>query len=134
MSGNVSRISVSIDPELLEEFDTTTQKIGYNRSTAVQLAMRDFLTEHQWKDQEGVLAGVVTMTYDHHTSNVLEELTHLQHNYLDIINSSTHIHLDHHNCLEILAVKGEAAKIKALAEALGVTRGIQQIRVTLMGN
>ena len=132
MSGNVSRISVSIDPDLLEEFDAVTQKIGYNRSTAVQLAMRDFLTEHKWKDQEGVLAGVVTMMYDHHTSNVIEELTHLQHDYLDIINSSTHIHLDHHNCLEILAVKGEATKIKALAEALGVTRGIQQIRVTLM--
>ena len=132
MSGNVSRISVSIDPDLLKEFDAVTQKIGYNRSTAVQLAMRDFLTEHKWKDQEGVLAGVVTMMYDHHTSNVIEELTHLQHDYLDIINSSTHIHLDHHNCLEILAVKGEATKIKALAEALGVTRGIQQIRVTLM--
>jgi CopG family nickel-responsive transcriptional regulator len=132
MSGNVSRISVSIDPELLAEFDEATQKIGYNRSTAVQLAMRDFLTEHKWKDLEGILAGVITMMYDHHTSNVIEELTHLQHDYTDIINSSTHIHLDHHNCLEILAVKGEATKIKSLAEALGVTRGVQQIRVTLM--
>jgi CopG family transcriptional regulator, nickel-responsive regulator len=132
MSGNVSRISISIDPELLEEFDQTTQKIGYNRSTAVQLAMRDFLTEHKWKDLEGVLAGVITMMYDHHTGNVIEELTHLQHDYTDIINSSTHIHLDHNNCLEILAVKGEAAKIKTLAEALGTTRGVQQIRVTLM--
>jgi len=132
MSGNVSRISISIEPELLAEFDQTTQKIGYNRSTAVQLAMRDFLTEHKWKDLEGVLAGVITMMYDHHTGNVTEELTHLQHDYTDIINSSTHIHLDHHNCLEILAVKGEAAQIKNLAEALGTTRGVQQIRVTLM--
>lgn len=132
MSGNVSRISVSIDPELLAEFDEVTGKIGYNRSTAVQLAMRDFLTEHKWKDLEGMLAGVITMMYDHHTSGVMEELTHLQHNYTDIINSSTHIHLDHHNCLEILAVKGEAAKINTLAESLGVTRGVQQIRVTLM--
>ncbi len=132
MSVNVSRISVSIDPELLEEFDKTTHKIGYNRSTAVQLAMRDFLTGHKWKDLEGVLAGVITMMYDHHTSNVMEELTHIQHDYTDIISSSTHIHLDHHNCLEILAVKGEAVKIKNLAEALGTTRGVQQIRVTMM--
>jgi CopG family transcriptional regulator, nickel-responsive regulator len=132
MSSNVSRISVSIDPVLLEEFDKVTQKIGYNRSTAVKLAMRDFLTEHKWKDLEGVLAGVITMMYDHHTSNVIEELTHLQHDYTDIIKSSTHIHLDHHNCLEILAVKGEAVKIKTLAEALGTTRGVQQIRVTMM--
>lgn len=132
MSGNVSRISVSIDPMLLKEFDQTIHRIGYNRSTAVQLAMRDFLTEHKWKDLEGPLAGVITMMYDHHTGGVMEMLTHLQHDYTDIINSSTHIHLDHENCLEILAVKGDASKIKRLAEVLSVTRGLQQIRVSLM--
>jgi len=128
----VARISISIDPELLEEFDEVIKRIGYNRSTAVQLAMRDFLTEHKWKGLEGVLAGVITMRYDHHAGNIIEELTHLQHEHTDIINSSTHIHLDHHNCLEILAVRGEASKIKELAENLGATRGIQQIRVSLM--
>lgn len=132
MSGNVSRISVSIDPQLLEEFDETIHRIGYNRSTAVQLAMRDFLTEHKWKDLEGKLAGVITMMYDHHTGGVIEELTHLQHDYIGIINSSTHIHLDHDNCLEILVVRGDASKIKELAEVLSVTRGVQQIRVSLM--
>lgn len=132
MSGKVSRISVSIDPKLLDEFDEIIQRIGYNRSTAVQLAMRDFLTEHKWKDLEGTLAGVITMMYDHHTGGVMEMLTHLQHDYTDIINSSTHIHLDHDNCLEILAVKGDASKIKKLAEVLSVTRGLQQIKVSLM--
>jgi CopG family nickel-responsive transcriptional regulator len=132
MSDKVSRISVSIDPDLLEEFDEARQKIGYNRSTAVQLAMRDFLTKHKWKDLEGILAGVITMMYNHHTGNVIEELTHIQHNYRDLINSSTHIHIDHQNCLEILAVKGEAVKIKTLSEELGIIYGIQQIRVTLM--
>ena len=132
MSGGVSRISVSIDPGLLREFDEVTHRIGYNRSTAVELAMRDFLTEHKWKDLEGTLAGVITMMYDHHTGGVMEVLTHLQHDYTDIINSSTHIHLDHDNCLEILAVKGNTSKIKELADVLGVTRGVQQIRVSLM--
>jgi CopG family nickel-responsive transcriptional regulator len=132
MSSNVTRISISIDPELLNEFDEATHQIGYNRSTAVQLAMRDFLTEHKWKDLEGKLTGVITMVYDHHTGSVIEDLTHLQHDYTDIINSSTHIHMDHNNCLEILAVKGEATEIKKLAESLGVIRGVQQIRVTMM--
>ena len=132
MSSNVTRISISIDPELLNEFDKATHQIGYNRSTAVQLAMRDFLTEHKWKDLEGKLTGVITMVYDHHTGSVIEDLTHLQHDYTDIINSSTHIHMDHNNCLEILAVKGEATEIKKLAESLGVIRGVQQIRVTMM--
>jgi len=132
MSSGVSRISVSIDPGLLWEFDEVIHRIGYNRSTAVELAMRDFLTEHKWKDLEGTLAGVITMLYDHHTGGVMEVLTHLQHEYMDIINSSTHIHLDHDNCLEILAVRGDASKIKELADVLGVTRGVQQIRVSLM--
>ncbi len=132
MSGNVSRISVSIDPDLLEEFDETINSIGCNRSTAVQLAMRDFLTEHKWKDLDGVLAGVITLMYDHHIGGVTDVLTHLQHGYTDIINSSTHVHLDHHNCLEILAVKGDTVKIKELAEVLSATRGVQQIRVSLM--
>jgi CopG family transcriptional regulator, nickel-responsive regulator len=126
MTSGVSRISVSIDPDLLTEFDELVQRIGYNRSSAVQLAMRGFLTEHKWKDLEGVLAGVITMIYDHHTGGVMEELTHLQHDYTDIISSSTHIHLDHHNCLEILAVKGKASQIKKLANSLEVTRGLSR--------
>jgi CopG family nickel-responsive transcriptional regulator len=128
----VSRISISIDPELLNELDELIQRTGYSRSSAVQLAIRDFLTEHKWKDLDGVLSGVITMTYEHHTGGIMEELTGLQHDYTDIINSSTHIHLDHDNCLEILAIKGEASLIKNLAESLGTTRGITQIRVTLM--
>jgi CopG family transcriptional regulator, nickel-responsive regulator len=126
MTSGVSRISVSIDPDLLTEFDELVQRIGYNRSSAVQLAMRGFLTEHKWKDLEGVLAGVITMIYDHHTGGVMEELTHLQHDYTDIISSSTHIHLGHHNCLEILAVKGKASQIKKLANSLEVTRGLSR--------
>ncbi|MBD3171635.1 nickel-responsive transcriptional regulator NikR [Candidatus Bathyarchaeota archaeon] len=132
MTSGVSRISVSIDPDLLTEFDELVKRIGYNRSSAVQLAMRGFLTEHKWKDLEGVLAGVITMIYDHHTGGIMEELTHLQHDYTDIISSSTHIHLDHHNCLEILAVKGKASQIKKLANSLEVTRGLKQIRVSMM--
>lgn len=132
MSSRVSRISVSIEPLLLDEFDEMIHRIGYNRSTAVQTAMRDFITEHKWKGLEGLLAGVITMMYDHHTGGVMDELTHLQHDYTDIINSSTHVHLDHHKCLEILAVKGEAIRIKNLANELGVIRGVEQIKVSLM--
>jgi CopG family transcriptional regulator, nickel-responsive regulator len=132
MSSGVSRISISIDPQLLEEFDKTINTIGYNRSTAVQIAMRDFLTEHKWKDVEGTLAGVITLLYDHHVGGITEELTHLQHNFTGVINSTTHIHLDHHNCLEILIVRGESSEIKKLADFLSVIRGIQQMKISLM--
>jgi CopG family transcriptional regulator, nickel-responsive regulator len=132
MANGVSRFSVSVDPVLLDEFDEVISGQGYNRSTAVQIAMRDFLTEHKWKDDEGIVVGALTMIYDHHTGGLTESLNELQHNYYDIISSTTHVHMDHDNCLEILAVKGDASKIKNLSNALSVIRGIKQIKLSLM--
>jgi CopG family nickel-responsive transcriptional regulator len=132
MAGGVSRFSVSVDPELLEEFDQVVLDHGYNRSTAVQVAMRDFLSEHKWKDEEGTIVGAVTLFYDHHTSGLMGELNDLQHVYHDVILSATHLHMDHDNCLEILAVKGEATRIKDLSKALSIIRGIKQIKLSLI--
>jgi len=133
MSGGVARFSVSVDPELLEEFDGTIGEIGYSRSTAVQVAMRDFLTEHKWSVvEEGVVAGAVTMIYDHHVKGLGESLTHIQHDYIDIITSTTHVHLDHENCLEILAVKGDVRRIKDLTHTLRVSRGVKQLKLSIL--
>ncbi len=132
MASGVSRFSVSVEPGLLDEFDSVISSQGYNRSTAIQLAMRDFLTEHKWKSEHGLVVGAVTMIYDHHTSGLTEELNHLQHDYYDIISSTTHVHMDHDNCLEILAVKGDASRIKDLSNALSIARGIKQIKLSLM--
>ena len=132
MSSGVSRFSVSVDPSLLEEFDHVVSGHGYNRSTAIQIAMRDFLTEHKWKDEEGEVVGAITMIYDHHTGSLMEELNHLQHDYYDIISSTTHVHMDHDNCLEILAVKGDVIRVKELSDAISIIRGIKQIKLSLM--
>ncbi len=132
MASGVSRFSVSVDPELLDEFDRVISSQGHNRSTAVQIAMRDFLTEHKWKDEKGVVVGALTMMYDHHTSGLSVSLNELQHDYFDIISSTIHVHMDHDNCLEILAVKGDASRIKDLSNALSVIRGIKQIKLSLM--
>jgi len=128
----VSRFSVSVDPELLEEFDRTIEGLGYNRSTAVQAAMRGFLSEYKWGEGEGEVAGAITMVYDHHVSGLVEELNHLQHEHLGIVSSSTHVHLDHDNCLEILAVEGPASLIKSLAGSLAVVRGVKQLKLSIL--
>ncbi len=132
MTGGVSRFSVSVEPELLEEFDQVINSHGFNRSTAVQVAMRNYLSEYKWKDDEGTVVGAITMIYDHHSSGLTDELNHIQHDYFNIISSTTHVHMDHDTCLEILAVKGEAAEIKKLSSALSVIRGIKQIKLGLM--
>jgi len=133
MQGGVTRFSVSVDPELLEEFDETISGIGYNRSTAIQVAMRGFLTDHKWSAAEGGnVAGAITMIYDHETRYLLGELTNIQHDYADVITSTTHVHLDHDNCLEILAVKGETGRIRELTQSLRVVRGVKQLKFSIL--
>jgi len=133
MSSGVVRFSVSVDPELLEEFDDTISEIGFNRSTAVQVAIREFLTDHKWSaTEEGNVAGAITMMYDHHVRGLSETLTHVQHEYLGVISSTTHIHLDHDNCMEILAVKGDIYTIKKLMKSLRTTRGVKQLKFSML--
>ena len=129
----VTRFSVSVDPVLLGEFDETTGETEYNRSTAIQVAMRDFLTEHKWStEEEGFVAGAVTMIYDHHVKGLGNTLIGIQHDFLDVISSTTHVHLDHDNCLEILAVKGDIKRIKELTQSLRVTRGVKQLKYSML--
>jgi len=128
----VSRFSVSVDPGLLEEFDRTIEGLGYNRATAVQVAMRGFLSDHKWAEGEGEVAGAITLVYDHHVRGLVEELNLLQHEHLGIISSSTHVHMDHDTCLEILAVKGPASHIKSLAGSLAVIRGVKQLKLSIL--
>ena len=132
MGTGVTRFSVSVDPELLEDFDELTTQIGYNRSTAVQVAMRDFITEHKWAEGSGEVTGAISYLYEHHVRGLNDALNELQHKHLKLINSTTHVHLDHENCLEILAVKGNASGIKALADQLAVIRGIKQIKLSIL--
>lgn len=133
MKSGVRRVSVSVEPGLVDEFDATIVEMGYNRSTAIETAMRDFLAGYKWSAaEEGVVAGAITMIYDHHVRGLGESLTHIQHDYLDVVSSATHVHLDHDNCLEILAVKGDIGRIKELTQGLRVIRGVKQLKFSIL--
>ena len=134
MAVGVTRFSVSVDPVLLGEFDETIGEIGYSRSTAIQVAMRHFLTEHNWSTEEvgGVIAGAITMIYDHHVKGLGNKLTGIQHDFRDTISSTIHVHLDHDSCLEILAVKGDIKRIKELTQNLKVSRGVKQLKFSML--
>jgi CopG family nickel-responsive transcriptional regulator len=134
MSGKgVSRFGVSAPPELLTEFDETIARMGYDRSKALRLAMRDFLTEYKWKHkEEGAVAGTFTIIYDHEVKGLEESLTDTQHLNRNIINSTLHIHLDERNCLLVITVKGEVKAIRDLARELMSKRGIKQFKLTVV--
>jgi CopG family nickel-responsive transcriptional regulator len=127
----VARISISLSPDLLEEFDGVTEVIGYDRSKAIQQAMRDFITEYQWDYEPRVkVVGTITLIYDHDIQGLETELTQIQHHFTGIITSTTHIHLDASNCLQVIVVNGQAREIKELATKLQALRGIQQLKLT----
>jgi CopG family nickel-responsive transcriptional regulator len=127
----VSRVSISLPPEMLKEFDRVIERLGMTRSKAVQVAMRGFLTEHRWETAEGNVAGVITLLYDHRMRGVEEEVTDIQHDFRDVISSTTHIHLDERNCLEIIAVRGEASRIRELYRRM-MARRIKQLKLSIL--
>ncbi len=126
----VVRFGVSVPSKLLEEFDKSTSRMGYDRSKAIQLAMRNLLTEYTWETkQEGTAAGTLTIIYDHDTRGLEESLTDTQHHHRDIITSAMHVHLDERRCLSVIAVKGKVNSIQTLAKELMSKRGIEQLKL-----
>lgn len=129
----VSRFGVSVPPELLTEFDETIKRMGYDRSKAIQLAMRNFLTEYKWEyEKESTVAGTMTIIYDHEVRGLEENLTDIQHINRNIINSTLHIHLDERTCLLVIAVKGKVKEIQNLAKELMGRRGIKQLKLMMV--
>ncbi len=126
----MERFSISMEGGLLKKFDRNLKKHGYsNRSEAVRDLVRKTLIDEEWKAGEEVV-GVITLVFDHHQRQLQDKLTELQHDHHDLIISSTHVHLDHDNCLEVIIVKGEAGTVRKLADQLKATRGVKSSELT----
>jgi CopG family nickel-responsive transcriptional regulator len=116
----------------LARFDRFIAKQGYtNRSEAFRDLIRDRLVGEAVQDPEALVVGTVTLIYDHHSRLLPEKLTDLQHRHHELIISTTHVHLDHSNCLEIIVVKGCSSKIQKLADLLIGTKGVHHGRVVM---
>lgn len=130
--GELSRIGVAIDSELLKKFDGLIAKRGYtNRSEAFRDLIRHELVEENWGSPNRPVVGTVTIVYDHHAGMLADKLTDIQHDHYRQVLSTLHVHLDHDNCLEVLVVKGKAAAVKRIADALISTKGVKHGRLTI---
>jgi CopG family nickel-responsive transcriptional regulator len=128
----LERVGISLEDTLLEQFDKLIRKRGYeNRSEAVRDLIREKLVEREWeqteKDAEQV--AVVMLVYDHDSSSLAQKLTHIQHEHHRAVVSSLHVHLDAHNCLEVLILRGKAAALLAMGDALVSAKGVKFGRV-----
>jgi CopG family nickel-responsive transcriptional regulator len=130
--GQLSRIGVAIDSELLEKFDGMIAQRGYtNRSEAFRDIIRGELVEKAWESPESPVVGTVTLVYDHHVRLLNEKLTSLQHDFHHSILSTLHVHLDHDHCLEVLVVRGKAGEVQKVADTLISTKGVKHGRLTI---
>lgn len=134
--GKTIRFGVSLDSELLEKFDKLCEEKSYQtRSEAIRDLIRNVLVQREWDEGQGERAGTLSLVYDHHQSDLAQRLTEIQHDTHDLILSTLHVHLDHHNCLEVLVLKGDGARIKALGQKLISTKGVKhgQLGLTTTG-
>jgi CopG family nickel-responsive transcriptional regulator len=120
------RFGVSMNQRLLKRFDRCIQRKGYqSRSEAIRDIVRDYLVASEWESGKGEVVGTVTIVYDHHTRELNRVLTNLQHQCHQSIVCTTHVHLDAHNCLEVVVVKGNSQQVRAIADRLIGTRGVK---------
>ena len=123
---SVKRFGVSIDQGLVTKFDRLINKKGYvNRSEALRDLIRDSLVDEEWQNAETAAVGVVTVVYDHAQKDLSHRLVHLQHHYENVIVSTLHVHLDGHNCLEAVVLKGKSGEIQKVADLLISAKGVK---------
>ncbi|MCG2713521.1 MAG: nickel-responsive transcriptional regulator NikR [Candidatus Omnitrophica bacterium] len=128
---SIARFGVSLDKGLLEKFDKLIESKSYtNRSEAFRDLIRQELVKKEWFDANEVI-GAVTLIYDHHKRELVNTLLDIQHEFGSCIISSQHIHIDHNNCLEILAVKGSPEKVQRLSESLKAVKGVKHSTLSM---
>jgi CopG family nickel-responsive transcriptional regulator len=130
--GILSRIGIALDSELLKRFDRSIARRGYtNRSEAFRDLIRDRLVTEQTAAPDAIVVGTVTLIYDHHASGITEKLTEVQHEHHELVVSTSHAHLDHDSCLEVLIVHGKSAKVEKFADLLIGLKGVQHGRLVM---
>ena len=131
----ITRVGVTFPPELLKDFDAITSKMGYeSRSKAIQDAVRLFVSERKWLQEEEntMQTGVLLMVYDHDIRNLEADLTEAQHHHASLVSSTLHIHIGERDCLEAIAVKGKAEEIRKLSNELTTKKGVKILKTMMV--
>jgi CopG family nickel-responsive transcriptional regulator len=127
----LSRTGVSLEEDLLKEFDRLISKRGYaNRSEAFRDLIREALLAEIVESNKPVV-GTLTLVYDHHVPNLAQKLTEVQHTAGAMILAATHVHLDHHYCLEVIIMKGRSKELQAVADGMLALRGVELGKLVL---
>jgi len=132
MDQELMRIGVSLPDNLLGRFDQIIEKRGYSsRSEGIRDAIRNYIIHYEWTNEvEGNRIGIINLIYDHDQRGLVSNLTDIQHEFMSIIKSTVHFHLDHDNCLEIIMLQGEGKQVKEVAERMMALKGVKHVKLT----
>lgn len=127
----LKRFTVSMDEKLLADFDTYIRQRKYvNRSEAIRDLIRSVFVEKEWQADKQVM-GVISLVYDHHQPKLQEKLTEIQHDYHHQVISTTHVHMDHFNCLEVVIIRGKADSVVELTNDLRSLKGVRNCNLAM---
>ncbi len=130
--GELSRIGIALDSDLLERFDHSIEKSGYtNRSEAFRDLIRDRLVRERTAAPDATVVGTITLIFNHQAHGITEKLTEAQHEHHDLVVSTSHAHLDLDSCLEVLIVHGKADRVEHFADILIGLKGVQHGRLVM---
>src|SRR6056297_1060772 len=130
--GKTIRFGVSLDLDLLNKFDDLCNERSYQtRSEAIRDLIRNTLVQKEWEDQGKELVGTLTLVFDHHRSDLAQKMTEIQHEALDVIVTSLHMHLDHHNCMEVIILRGPGSRVRDIGQRLISTKGVKHGKLNL---
>jgi len=129
--GDLVRTGLSLEANLLERFDNAIHRKGYqNRSEAIRDLIREHLVQAAAEENK-VIVGTLTMVYDHHQPGLSAKLIEAQHAAASKVLAATHVHLDHHHCLEVVILKGRSGEVKSLADRILSLRGVRHGQLTV---
>jgi CopG family nickel-responsive transcriptional regulator len=128
----LTRFSVSLEADLLEEFDKFVRDGSFaTRSEAIRQLLRQTLTHDAFRADDRVVTANLTLVYDHHRPHLVEKLLSLQHDHAEGVVASLHVHLDHERCMEVIVLRGKGSELKNLAESLRGLKGVHTGELTL---
>lgn len=132
MDQELMRIGVSLPETLLTRFDEIISKRGYSsRSEGIRDSIRNYIVHYEWmSDVEGERVGMISLVYSHHQRGLVDSLTNIQHEFVGIIQSSLHVHLDNENCLEVVILRGEGRDVRRASERMMALKGVKHVKLT----
>ncbi|MFY9201238.1 MAG: nickel-responsive transcriptional regulator NikR [Methanosarcina flavescens] len=131
MEKKLMRIGISLPGKLLDKFDKTLLKRGYSsRSEGIRDSIRTYNQHYEWMQQiRGRRVATISIVYDCSKTGVSNDLAKIQHENIDLINSSVRFHIEPNSCFEVIILQGEGEKIVALAEKILSLKGVKHSRL-----